>query len=128
MKLSSRIFGGIILTTLISVVFTTVIVAGLLYNNLSNETKTQIKNEAEYISEIQNISPVTMDISRLGNRGQNRITLIGSDGTVKYDNYSDFNDMENHIGRPEVQDALEKGSGESTRRLTHSVKRHITTP
>ena len=49
MKLSSRIFGGIILTTLISVVFTTVIVAGLLYNNLSNETKTQIKNEAEYI-------------------------------------------------------------------------------
>ena len=68
MKLSSRIFGGIILTTLISVVFTTVIVAGLLYNNLSNETKTQIKNEAEYISEIQNISPVTMDISRLGNR------------------------------------------------------------
>lgn len=66
MKLSSRIFGGIILTTLISVVFTTVIVAGLLYNNLSNETKTQIKNEAEYISEIQNISPVTMDISRLG--------------------------------------------------------------
>ena len=50
MKLSSRIFGGIILTTLISVVFTTVIVAGLLYNNLSNETKTQIKNEAEYIS------------------------------------------------------------------------------
>lgn len=115
MKLSSRIFGGIILTTLISVVFTTVIVAGLLYNNLSNETKTQIKNEAEYISEIQNISPVTMDISRLGNRGQNRITLIGSDGTVKYDNYSDFNDMENHIGRPEVQDALEKGSGESTR-------------
>lgn len=39
MKLSSRIFGGIILTTLISVVFTTVIVAGLLYNNLSNETK-----------------------------------------------------------------------------------------
>lgn len=115
MKLSSRIFGGIILTTLISVVLTTVIVAGLLYNNLSNETKTQIKNEAEYISEIQNISPVTLDISRLGNRGQNRITLIGSDGTVKYDNYSDFNDMENHIGRPEVQDALEKGSGESTR-------------
>lgn len=115
MKLSSRIFGGIILTTLISVILTTVIVAGLLYNNLSNETKTQIKNEAEYISEIYNISPVSMDISRLGNRGQNRITLIGSDGTVKYDNYSDFNDMENHIGRPEVQDALEKGSGESTR-------------
>lgn len=115
MKLSSRIFGGIILTTLISVILTTVIVAGLLYNNLSNETKTQVKNEAEYISEIQNISPISEDISRLGNKGQNRITLIGSDGTVKYDNYSDFNTMENHIDRPEVQAALENGNGESTR-------------
>jgi len=47
-----------------------------------------------------------------------RITIIGNDGQVFADSQSDFQTMENHAGRPEVREALAKGSGRSIR---HSV-------
>ncbi len=44
-----------------------------------------------------------------------RVTLIASDGTVIYDNRAAPGSMENHLTRPEVQQALETGTGESIR-------------
>ncbi|MDR2174688.1 MAG: PAS domain-containing protein [Synergistaceae bacterium] len=44
-----------------------------------------------------------------------RVTLISKTGTVLYDTDGDAAEMENHLDRPEVRAALEKGSGESTR-------------
>lgn len=45
-----------------------------------------------------------------------RVTLITSDGTVLYDSDAAVSQMENHLDRPEIQNALAYGSGESTRR------------
>lgn len=44
-----------------------------------------------------------------------RITWIDSDGTVIYDNDNDASQLENHINRPEIQQALADGEGESVR-------------
>lgn len=44
-----------------------------------------------------------------------RITWIDMDGTVLYDNKSNLADMENHLRREEVVDAIYKGEGESSR-------------
>ena len=44
-----------------------------------------------------------------------RVTVIGSDGRVVYDSEGDADEMENHLERPEVQDALSYGFGEDTR-------------
>lgn len=44
-----------------------------------------------------------------------RITWIAADGTVLYDNENDAEQMENHLAREEVQQALESGTGESSR-------------
>lgn len=44
-----------------------------------------------------------------------RITLIESDGTVLYESAADPRSMENHLDRPEVQSALNSGSGSSRR-------------
>ena len=44
-----------------------------------------------------------------------RVTWIDVDGTVIYDNWNDVQDMENHLERPEIQDAFEKGTGDSVR-------------
>jgi two-component system phosphate regulon sensor histidine kinase PhoR len=44
-----------------------------------------------------------------------RVTLIASDGAVLFDNRASAEGMENHLGRPEVQEALQKGYGESER-------------
>lgn len=45
-----------------------------------------------------------------------RVTWIGADGTVLYDNDNNPQDMQNHFDRPEVQNALDKGSGECIRK------------
>ena len=47
-----------------------------------------------------------------------RVTVITSDGQVLADSQSDPQTMENHAGRPEIREALAKGSGQSIR---HSV-------
>lgn len=47
-----------------------------------------------------------------------RVTVITADGLVLADSQSDAQSMENHATRPEVREALTKGSGQSIR---HSV-------
>jgi two-component system phosphate regulon sensor histidine kinase PhoR len=44
-----------------------------------------------------------------------RITWIDADGTVLFDSKSDTNEMENHLEREEIQQALKEGIGESSR-------------
>lgn len=45
-----------------------------------------------------------------------RITWIAEDGTVLFDNDTDVSGLPNHLDRPEIQDALTNGEGESIRR------------
>ncbi len=52
---------------------------------------------------------------RIGNLIQARVTVIAGDGTVLADNWEDPSTMENHSGRPEVQEALISGLGRATR-------------
>lgn len=44
-----------------------------------------------------------------------RLTLIGSDGQVLYDNEADSVAMGNHASRPEIQEAMRDGEGEAVR-------------
>ena len=44
-----------------------------------------------------------------------RVTWIASDGTVLYDTQADAAQMENHLEREEVREALETGTGSSSR-------------
>ena len=45
-----------------------------------------------------------------------RITLIGQDGLVIYDNAADSGRMENHSERPEIVEAFQKGEGHAVRK------------
>lgn len=44
-----------------------------------------------------------------------RITLIDKDGNVKFDSNADVSEMNNHLDRPEIQQALNSGYGSYTR-------------
>ncbi|MGD2166117.1 MAG: ATP-binding protein [Anaerolineae bacterium] len=44
-----------------------------------------------------------------------RLTFIGADGIVLGESHADRTEMDSHLGRPEVQEALESGQGSSTR-------------
>ncbi|MGD1994654.1 MAG: PAS domain-containing sensor histidine kinase, partial [Anaerolineae bacterium] len=49
-----------------------------------------------------------------------RVTIIAPDGTVLGDSTADWMEMDNHLHRPEVQEALETGQG-STIRFSRTV-------
>ena len=49
-----------------------------------------------------------------------RISIISLDGTVIYDNMLTADSLDNHSKRPEVADALKKGQGHHTERLSAS--------
>ena len=53
-----------------------------------------------------------------------RITLIRTDGTVVSDSDADPLELDNHLSRKEVIQALENGSG-SARRYSHTLKRNL---
>ena len=42
-----------------------------------------------------------------------RVTWVDVDGTVIYDNWNNVQDMGNHLERPEIKAAFEKGTGDS---------------
>ncbi len=44
-----------------------------------------------------------------------RVSIIGANGAVEFDNAADPSEMDNHLNRPEVAEALEKGFGASER-------------
>lgn len=57
------------------------------------------------------------DVMRLTafDSGDVRVTLVGSDGTVLYDNQNGVASMPNHADRPEIAEALADGTGSAER-------------
>lgn len=55
--------------------------------------------------------------------GDYRITWIAPDGTVLYDTSADASSMENHANRQEFQQALQTGSGSSSRQSSTLLER-----
>lgn len=54
-------------------------------------------------------------LDAVGQSDASRVTRISPDGAVLYDSHADPATMENHLDRPEVQEALSGGEGGSTR-------------
>lgn len=94
--------------------FLTFIVEG---GGFSARLKEEIRGQALLTAEVieQTKSPQTA-LQALDRASQGRrLTVIGPDGTVLFDNQADPAKMENHYHRPEIQQAMESGTGEITR-------------
>jgi two-component system phosphate regulon sensor histidine kinase PhoR len=62
--------------------------------------------------DVENLDPVAYRYARLLGA---RVTIIGIDGTVLGESHRSRIGMDNHLGRPEVQQALRAGTGSSIR-------------
>ena len=76
--------------------------------------------ELRYQDEHQREDDLARYIARYVNKSL-RVTIIDLQGKVLYDNRGDSLLMENHIGRPEVQQALREGKGHDVRRLSETT-------
>lgn len=112
--MKKRIFRSMLILTLITLVFSSVMVISVLYRTFYSQMKQEIRNEAYFITAGYNQSGQVL-FSTLSDDEyySSRVTWIDSDGTVLFDNAAYAETMENHYDRVEFIDALKNGHGES---------------
>ena len=110
-KIQSSMILVIALTLIIAYAITTLVV----YRQTIHIMEGEVRQEADYI----NVAIDTSGESYLKIMDKvhkdTRITLIDSDGNVKYDSKEDEVTFQNHKNRPEVKEALKTGSGQDIR-------------
>ena len=109
--MKNRIFKTMALSTIIAILITTLALSVYIYNSYLTETKTIIKHEAIQLKQLLENDPNYLDNELIT---EARITLIDANGYVLYD--SNTKDLENHLDRPEIKDAIIYGYGESLRK------------
>ena len=113
-----RVFWSILLSCLIVLLITSALVISIFYMNSWSEYKNEIKTQTIFIAErLNRFSGYGGDayLSAVANDTKNRITHIAYDGDVLFDSYTDEKTLDNHLGRPEIAEAVEKGEGSSER-------------
>ena len=111
--MTSKIFRSIIITSFTTIFVTLVIIIGILYGYFSDIQRQQLKLQLRLAAQGVNDEGVIY----LENVSEEdcRFTLISDDGRVLYDTESNPSDMDNHLERSEVKEALKNGEGESSR-------------
>lgn len=111
--MTGKIFRSIIITSFTTILATLVIIIGILYGYFSDIQRQQLKLQLRLAAQGVNDEGVAY----LENVSEEdcRFTLINNDGSVLYDTESNPSDMDNHLERSEVKEALKNGEGESSR-------------
>ena len=84
------------------------------YNFYGNELMDELKYEIKIVSTGVEKGGIEF-LESLNVEDDKRITWINQDGTVKFDTDVTADKMANHINRQEIQQAMEKGTGEAIR-------------
>ena len=120
--MTKRIFGGAFIVSLVAIISAVAMVLGVAYTEEQQLFKRQLEQQAMLLAAtMENTSPDD-DVESLRKLShdihgtfENRITYIGQDGTVLFDNEADPATMENHLGREEVVAAKQSGTGTAIR-------------
>lgn len=123
--MSQKIFQRILAVAIVVLFASLTLLMGVVYDYFFDEYTKELKQEADFIA--RGISFAGTDyFYDLNNMSRtNRITWIAADGTVLYDTEADVSDMENHLDREEVKEALQNGTGESTRNSDTLAERTV---
>ena len=111
--MSSKIFKAIWIVAISVFLASLLLIMGTLYNYFSSLQRNLLRNQTELAA--QGVAMSGMDYLDKLNIENYRITWVSTDGTVLFDNEADTASMQNHLERPEIQQALKEGFGESTR-------------
>lgn len=111
--MTKRIFRSICLVSISVFLAFAVLFTVVLYDYFSDTQQAQLKIQTDLVTQGVNHEGIEY-FEGLENRDY-RITWISKDGTVLYDSKTDLSEMENHMEREEVKEAMNQGTGESTR-------------
>lgn len=111
--MTKRIFRSICLVALTVFLASVVLFMGVLYEYFSNVEQAQLKMQTTLAA--QGVTNEGIDYFHDLKVKNYRISWIDTEGNVIFDSASDIAEMENHLERKEVQEALSSGYGESRR-------------
>lgn len=121
--MTNKIFRSICLVALCVFLASLVLIMGAVYSYYSQLQLDQLRTQTQLVA--QGASHEGLEyFSNLTVEGY-RITWIDTDGTVLYDNRSETEQMENHLQREEVTEALETGYGEGSRYSSTLLERSL---
>lgn len=112
-KLNTQILMITETAVLIALILTSLVSYELFKNEVFHNLKTYVE-----IFEQTGLEAVERYDTFKNKENNLRVTVIGKDGGVIYDSYADAGSLENHLERPEVQEALKDGSGYAVRQST----------
>ena len=126
--MTKRIFRSICLVAIAVFLASVTLFLCVLYDYFGNVQQNQLKTQTELAA--QGVEAVGAEyFDGLSPKGY-RVSWISADGKVLYDSEADSSEMENHLAREEIKEALESGYGESARysatlmeRTLYSAKR-----
>lgn len=110
-KINSRLIG----IALIAILVTLIGVTSIYYYLFENQVQKDLHVLADTLVDSgvfqkEKIEELDFDSQEV------RVTWIDVDGTVLYDSWTEAENMENHIERPEIKAAFKNGKGDSVRR------------
>jgi len=111
--MNKKIFNAIWIVAIVVFLASLIFIMSVSYNYFSGVQLKQLKTEAELAS--QGVSMSGLDYLNSLEAKDYRITWIDADGTVLFDNAVNVNEMENHLERDEIKEAISDGYGESVR-------------
>jgi len=112
--MTKKIFSRMFVSSAIVAFATVAIIMGVLYNYFNDRLVNELRLEADFIAEGVGIGGEDY-LESLSDAKQVRVTLVSDDGRVLFDNTADPSEMENHLDREEIEEALKSGVGESVR-------------
>ena len=111
--MSKKIFRSIIAVAMVVLLASLFISSTFLYDYFNKSQVSQLKEE---------LSLVAVSVDKIGAKyfdsfdpSMFRFTLVDTDGSVLYDSQATPSEMENHLDREEITEALESGHGSSAR-------------
>lgn len=110
-KINSRL----VLIAVVGIVSTLLLITLVYYDLFRGQVVEDLKTYTGLIRSYEDAGKLEEVAKRALEDGM-RVTLIGKDGRVVYDNEADSLSMENHLKRPEIARALEEGEGQAVRR------------
>lgn len=111
--MTKRIFRSIIAVAMTVFISGLAVAASFFYQYLNQAQSAQLKDELSLVSAA--VETVGTDYFEQFDSSSMRCTLIAADGTVLFDTQANSEEMENHLDREEIQEALATGSGSSSR-------------
>lgn len=103
------------ITSLVAILFTLILSSAVYYDLFREEVLQSLRTYTHVLKNSGIFEDDAID-NRLGVVDNLRVTLIGTDGSIKFESNASIGKMDNHSQRPEIQQALDTGEGKAIRK------------